>query len=77
MLSISVYSRFKGQKNEILRNVYKGFHQNIRQAVKILIGLQAALLVETKGNGAKAHSSGGDKPPLRRKQANNPRCRRQ
>ena len=23
---------------------------------------------ETKGNGAKAHSSGGDKPPLRRKQ---------
>ena len=33
-----------------------------------LIGLQAALLGETKGNGAKAHSSGGDKPPLRRKQ---------
>ena len=33
-----------------------------------LIGLQVALLGETKGNGAKAHSFGGDKPPLRRKQ---------
>ena len=31
-------------------------------------GLQAALLGEAKVNGAKARSSGGDKPPLCRKQ---------
>ena len=30
--------------------------------------MSATLLYEPKGNGAKAHSSGGDKPPLRRKQ---------
>lgn len=32
------------------------------------IRLQAALLGEAKGNDAKAHSSGGDEPHLRRKQ---------
>ena len=31
-------------------------------------GSQARLLGRDKPNGAKAHSSGGDKPPLRRKQ---------
>ena len=29
---------------------------------------KSQLLGKTKGNGAKAHSSGGDKPPLCRKQ---------
>ena len=42
--------------------IFVGSHEDT------LIGLQAALLGETKGNGAKAHSSGGDKPPLRHKQ---------